>query len=160
MWAVLVAEGLDIFWALRKGEGCLGGTGPVTAAIRGEGRGRTDIDGRKVGDRAIDGRGEASVDGNKWGAWLLIEKKGEGNEGEGKGTRHKTSHGEAIWLFWRDRRHPAGQTRFDAPRFIHSARLEASNRNTHCPSLYLGLVTAHCELVPLNQKKRARRKKK
>jgi hypothetical protein len=32
-WAVVVAEGLESFWTLRKGEGCLGGTGPDTAAI-------------------------------------------------------------------------------------------------------------------------------
>ena len=32
-WAVVVAEGLDSFWTLRKGEGCLGGMGPDTAAI-------------------------------------------------------------------------------------------------------------------------------
>ena len=32
-WAVVVAEGLEIFWAFRKGEGCLGGTRPDTAAI-------------------------------------------------------------------------------------------------------------------------------
>jgi len=32
-WAVVVAEGLEIFWAFRKGEGCLGVTGPDTAAI-------------------------------------------------------------------------------------------------------------------------------
>ena len=31
MWAVVVAEGLDIFWALQKGEGCLGWMGPDTA---------------------------------------------------------------------------------------------------------------------------------
>jgi hypothetical protein len=31
MCAVVVAEGLDIFWALRKGEGCLGWMGPDTA---------------------------------------------------------------------------------------------------------------------------------
>jgi hypothetical protein len=33
MWAAVVVEGLDNFWALRKGEGCLGWMGPVTAAI-------------------------------------------------------------------------------------------------------------------------------
>ena len=31
-WAVVAAEGLESFWALRKGEGCLGGI-PDTAAI-------------------------------------------------------------------------------------------------------------------------------
>jgi hypothetical protein len=31
MCAVVVAEGLDIFWALQKGEGCLGWMGPDTA---------------------------------------------------------------------------------------------------------------------------------
>jgi hypothetical protein len=30
---VVVVEVLEIFWTLRKGEGCLGGMGPVTAAI-------------------------------------------------------------------------------------------------------------------------------
>jgi len=45
MWAVAVAEGLEIFWALRKGEGCLGGRGPVTAAIGAMGKEKTDIDG-------------------------------------------------------------------------------------------------------------------
>jgi len=34
-WAVVVAEGLEIFWAFRKGEGCLAGTRPDTAAIIG-----------------------------------------------------------------------------------------------------------------------------
>ncbi len=58
MWAVAVAEGLEIFWALRKGEGCLGGRGPVTAAIGAMGREETDIDGEKVGGKAIEGRGE------------------------------------------------------------------------------------------------------
>ena len=71
MWAVVVAEGLDIFWALRKGEGCLGGTGPVTAAIEGMGWEGPISMGEKVGDRAIDGRGEASVNGNKWGVGYL-----------------------------------------------------------------------------------------
>ena len=67
----------------------MGGRDQIQQPLGRDRMGGTDIDGRKVGDRAIDGRGEASVDGNKWGAWLLIEKKGEGNEGEGKGTRHK-----------------------------------------------------------------------
>ena len=62
------------------------------------------------------------------GGWLLIEKKGEGRVGEGHEAQ-EPSHGEAILFFWRDRRQPAGQTRFDAPRFVHSAGLEASNHN-------------------------------
>jgi len=32
-WAVVIVEGLEIFWAFRKGKGCLGVTGPDTAAI-------------------------------------------------------------------------------------------------------------------------------
>jgi hypothetical protein len=43
MWAVVVAEGLDIFWALRKGEGCLGRwpvNSVVIAAARRQGKGR------------------------------------------------------------------------------------------------------------------------
>jgi hypothetical protein len=98
MWAVVVAEGLEIFWALRKGEGCLGGMGPVTAAIEGEGRDRYRWV-EKVGDRAIEGRGEASMNGNKWGAWLLIEKKGEGREGNEGARGTEPSHGEAIFFF-------------------------------------------------------------
>ena len=63
------------------------------------------------------------------GGRLLIEKKGKGKV-RGKGARGtEPSHGEAISFFRRDRRQPAGQTRFDAPRFFHSPRLEASNRN-------------------------------
>jgi hypothetical protein len=31
MWAVVLAEGLDILWALQKGKGCLGWMGPDTA---------------------------------------------------------------------------------------------------------------------------------
>jgi hypothetical protein len=53
---VVVAEGLDIFWTLRKGEGCLGGTGPVTAAIEGMGWEGPISMVEKVGDRAIEGR--------------------------------------------------------------------------------------------------------
>ena len=33
-WAVVIAEDLEIFWAFQKGEGCLGGMRPDTAAIR------------------------------------------------------------------------------------------------------------------------------
>lgn len=51
-WAVVVAEDLEIFWAFRKGEGCLGGTRPDTAAIRCgyEGREPKSMEG-KVGGR-------------------------------------------------------------------------------------------------------------
>jgi hypothetical protein len=56
MWAVVAAEGLDIFWALRKGEGCLGGMGPVTAAIGWMGWEGPISMGEKVGVRAIEGR--------------------------------------------------------------------------------------------------------
>jgi len=59
MWAVVAAEGLDIFWAFRKGEGCLGGTGPDTAAIGGIGWERPISMGENVGERAIEGTGEA-----------------------------------------------------------------------------------------------------
>lgn len=47
MWAVVVVEGLEIFCTLRKGEGCLGGMGPVTAAIGMMGWEGPDIDGMK-----------------------------------------------------------------------------------------------------------------
>ena len=51
-WAVVVAEDLEIFWAFRKGEGCLGGTRPDTAAIGCgyEGREPKSMEG-KVGQR-------------------------------------------------------------------------------------------------------------
>jgi hypothetical protein len=42
----VVAEGLESFWPLRKGEGCLGAEGPDRVAISREGR--EDIDGRRA----------------------------------------------------------------------------------------------------------------
>jgi hypothetical protein len=73
MWAVVAAEGLDIFWALRKGEGCLGWMGPDTAAIGMMGwEGPISMGGKKFGDRAIEGRrGEVSVNGTNGGRLLI-----------------------------------------------------------------------------------------
>jgi hypothetical protein len=82
MWAVVVAEGLDIFWALRKGEGCLGGTGPVTAAIEGMGWEGLVSTVEKVVDRAIEGRrGMCQLTGTNGGSVTFIgpRKKEDGH---------------------------------------------------------------------------------
>jgi hypothetical protein len=97
MWAVVVAEGLDIFWALRKGEGCLGCMGPDTAAIGMMGwEGPISMGEKKFGDRAIEGRrGRRQLTGTNGGR-SLIKNKGEG-KGRARGTER--SHGEAILFF-------------------------------------------------------------
>jgi hypothetical protein len=129
MWAVFVAEGLDIFWALRKGEGCLGGMEPVTAAIEGIGWERPVSMVEKVGDRAIEGRrGGVNERGTNGGSVTYRE------EGRGEGMGHEAqnlSRGSRFLFSGVTGGRPPGQTRFDGPRFIHSARLEASNRNRH-----------------------------
>ena len=57
-WAVVVAEGLEIFWAFRKGEGCLGGTRPDRAAIEcgWTGGGPISMEGKSWGGGAKEGR--------------------------------------------------------------------------------------------------------
>ena len=68
------------------------------------------------------------MNGDKWGGRLLIENKARGGEvgrgHEAQRTLSRGSHGVTGGS-------PPGQTRFDGPRFIHSHRLEASNRNRH-----------------------------
>ncbi len=89
------------------------------------------------------------------GGSLLIEKKGEGRE-RARGT--ETSHGEPISFFGvTGGSQPVKPV---SPRFIHSARLEASKRKQtphhsplewgHDSSLACGRANA---LTPLNQKK-------
>ena len=128
MWAVVAAEGLEIFWTLRKGEGCLGGMGPVTAAIERDGRERPISMVEKVGDRAIEGRrGGVSERGQMGG---LVTYREEGGRGEGRegarGTRTLSRRSLFFFFHGVTGGSPPGQTRFDAPRFIHSPRLEAS----------------------------------
>lgn len=78
MWAVAVAEGLEIFWALRKGEGCLGWMGPVTAAIEGmRGEGPISMV-EKVGDGAIEGRGGGVNERGQMGGLVTYREEGRG----------------------------------------------------------------------------------
>jgi hypothetical protein len=78
----VVAEGLESFWTLRKGEGCLGGTGPDTAAIGWVEMGGDRDRWKKSVDRAIEGEGGCVSERRPMGGRLLIEKKGaRGGEG-------------------------------------------------------------------------------
>ena len=111
----MVAEGLESFWTLRKGEGCLGGTGPDTAAMEWVEMGGDRYRWKKSVDRAIEGEGGCVSGRRPMGGRLLIEKKGRG---EGRDTRHRNlSRGSHFCSGV-----TAGQSRFDAPRFIHSAK--------------------------------------
>jgi len=66
-WAVVVAEGLEIFWAFRKGEGCLAGTRPDTAAIIG---GREEGGDRYRWMKKNGGRSYRREEGGVSGKWI------------------------------------------------------------------------------------------
>ena len=114
MWAVVVAEGLEIFWTLRKGEGCLGGMGPVTAAIEGMGWEGPVSMVEKVGDRAIEGRrGGVSGRGQMGG---LVTYREEGRGGKGHEAQNALT-GKPYSFFWRDRRQPTRSNPFRCASF-------------------------------------------
>jgi hypothetical protein len=74
MLAVVATEGLDILWALRKGEGCLGGTGPAVAIGCMGWEGPISM-GEKVGGRAIEGRrGRRQLTGTNGGTVTYREE--------------------------------------------------------------------------------------